>query len=69
MVTPQLIPRDLGKREMTTNELLVHRINELESGMANLEKKLDRLTWALVSLSVSLMTAAISLAIAVTVTR
>ena len=54
---------------MTTNELLVHRINELESGMANLEKKLDRLTWALVSLSVSLMTAAISLAIAVTVTR
>lgn len=54
---------------MTTNELLAHRITELEGDLEALAKRTDRLLWALVSLSLSITTAAIVSALTVVSVR
>lgn len=50
---------------MTTNELLAHRISQLEAEVEALARRTDRLLWALVSLSLSVTTAAIVYALTV----
>ena len=54
---------------MTTNELLLHRMGELEDDMAVLQKRTDRLLWALVTLSLSLAGSAIVFALTVATVR
>lgn len=50
---------------MTTNELLAHRITQLEADLEVLARRTDRLLWALVSLSLSVTTAAVVYALTV----
>lgn len=54
---------------MTTNELLAHRIGQLESDMGVLQRRTDRLLWALVTLSLSLAGSAIVFALTVATVR
>lgn len=54
-----------GNRRMTTNELLAHRVTELEADIAVLQRKVDRLVWALVTLSLSIAGSAIVFALTV----
>ena len=54
---------------MTTNELLLHRMGEMEADMAALQKRTDRLLWALVTLSLSLAGSAIVFALTVAAVR
>lgn len=54
---------------MTTNEILAHRVNELEADMAVLQKRTDRLLWALVTTCLSLTVSAIVFAVTVTAVR
>lgn len=50
---------------MTTNEVLAHRVGELEQDIAVLQKKVDRLVWALVTLSLSIAGSAVIFALTV----
>lgn len=50
---------------MTTNELLAHRVHELEQDIGVLQKKVDRLVWALVTLSLSIAGSAVVFALTV----
>jgi hypothetical protein len=50
---------------MVPNELLAHRVAELEADIAVLQKKVDRLVWALVTLSLSIAGSAIVFALTV----
>jgi hypothetical protein len=50
---------------MTTNELLAHRITQLEGDLELLARRTDRLLWALVTLSLSLTGSAIVFALTV----
>lgn len=54
---------------MTPNEVLAYRINELEADMEVLQKRTDRLLWALVTLSLSLAGSAIVFALTVASVR
>lgn len=54
---------------MTTNELLAHRISELESDVELLLRRTDRLLWALVTLSLSLTGSATVFALTVASVR
>ncbi len=54
---------------MTTNELLAHRISQLEVEVELLSRRTDRLLWALVSLSLSVTTAAVVYALTVATVR
>jgi len=54
---------------VTTSELLLHRMGELEADMAALQKRTDRLLWALVTLSLSLAGSAIVFALTVAAVR
>ena len=50
---------------MTTNELLLHRIGELEDDLKALAQRTERLLWALVTLSLSLAGSAVVFALTV----
>jgi hypothetical protein len=48
---------------------LLYRVDQLELDVEKVTKKIDRLTWALVSLSISFMSVALSLTLAVMATK
>lgn len=50
---------------MTSNEVVVHRVSELERDIGILQKKVDRLVWALVTLSLSIAGSAVVFALTV----
>jgi hypothetical protein len=54
---------------VTTNELLAHRLAELESDVEVLARRTDRLLWALVTLSLSLAGSAVVFALTVASVR
>lgn len=48
---------------MTTNEILAHRVQQLEHECEVVQRKIDRLTWALVSLCISVTVATLVFAL------
>ena len=54
---------------MTPNELLQHRVGELEADVASLAKRTDRLLWALTTLAFSIAGSAIVFALTVASVR
>jgi len=54
---------------LTTNELLAHRIMQLEGDVELLQRRTDRLLWALVTLSLSLAGSAIVFSLTVASVR
>lgn len=60
---------DAADARVTTNELIIHRLAQLEAAMEVLQRRTDRLLWALVTLSLSLADSAIVFALTVATVR
>jgi len=54
---------------VTTNEILAHRVGQLEEECRIVQAKVDRLVWALVSLCISVSVATIVFALTVASSR
>ena len=62
-MTGDQYPRVLNGSGCLFGQANREKLNELKTEVAGVEKKIDRMTWALVSAAIGLMTAAVMLAL------